>query len=156
MTKQLFYKKEGRKYIPVSEYDNEVLDSIPYNSTTLIHSYKNGQSRRFNVEPALAPMVAASMVLRDSLTTIISKASEFKPRETPITPAQRKAWADLNKSFGGCLTSLDGVSVHDIAESILKAISDKAEELLTNASVKASYEEFLMITALSKQHDLST
>jgi hypothetical protein len=160
MTKQLFYKKVqtgGRpRYEPVSEYDSDVLDSVPYNGTTLIHSYKNGQARKFNIEPALVPMVAASMILRESLTSIISKASEYKPRNAPITPAQRKAWDALNKSFGGSITSLDGVSVHDIAESILEAISDKAEELLTNAAVKASYEEFLMIAALSKNHDIST
>jgi hypothetical protein len=157
MTKELFYKKVqtgGRpRYEPVKEYDSDVLDSIPYNGTTLIHSYKNGQSRKFNIKPAIAPMVAASMVLHDSLTSIISKASEFKPRNAPITPAQRKAWDALNKSFGGSITSLDGVSVHDIAESILEAISAEAEKMLTNPSIRNAYEQFLLVATLSKDND---
>jgi hypothetical protein len=156
MTKQLFYKKVmtgGRpRYEPVSEYDNEIMDAVPHNGTTLIHSYKNGQMRRYNIEPAIAPMVAASMALEQSLTDILSKASEYKPAQTPITPEQRKAWKALSKSFGTTSMTLYGPSLHDIAESMLTAIRAEAEKLLTNAAVKASYEEFLMIAALSKNH----
>jgi hypothetical protein len=152
MTKHVFYKKEGRKYIPVSEYDSDLLDAVPRNCTTLIHSYKNGQMRRYNIEPSLAPMVAASMALEQSMTDILSKASEYKPASTPLTPAQRKAWAALSKSFGVTNMTLYGPSLHDIAESMLKAIRDEAEKLLINESVKSAYEQFLMVAALSKNH----
>ena len=27
--KKVYYIKEGRKYVPVAEYDNELLDSFP-------------------------------------------------------------------------------------------------------------------------------
>lgn len=158
--KTIYYKKVptgGRpKYEAVSEYDSDYLDSFPIGSTVMVQTYKGGQSRKYSVDPALAPMVAASMVLQQSLTDIIVKANEYKPAKTPLTVEQRAAWEALSKSFNVDSMVLHGPSMHDIADNILKAISAEAEKLLTNAAVKASYEEFLMIAALSKNHDLPT
>lgn len=58
MKKTIFYKKEGRKYVPVYEYDQELLDAFP-KGTHLVQVYPGGSSRRFNIQPNYAAMIAA-------------------------------------------------------------------------------------------------
>jgi hypothetical protein len=148
--KTLYYKKEGRKYIPVSEYDSDMMDAVPLNSSILVQTYKGGQSRRYSVDPALAPMVAACMVFERDITTLLAKASEFKPKEMPITQAQRDAWTNMQNEFGGRLCTLEGPSMSMVAENLLKVMNDRALEMMKNEATKQAYEHFLTIAALSK------
>ena len=50
MTKKIYYEKLGRRYVPVAEYDNDLLDSFT-KGTHLVMSYPGGQSRCFNIDP---------------------------------------------------------------------------------------------------------
>jgi len=61
MTKKIYYEKLGRRYVPVAEYDNDLLDSFP-KGNHLVMSYPGGQSRRFNIDPNYAAMIAAGRV----------------------------------------------------------------------------------------------
>lgn len=149
--KKIYYEKVGRKYVPVAEYDNDLLDSFT-KGTHLVQVYPGGASRRYNIDPAYAPMIAAGRVAEDAICRAISKASELRPKQTPITEGQRKAWAKLAKEFGDELSTLHGLSVHDCAEAGVKAMQLEAEKLLSNPAVRQAYERFLFIAELSKQH----
>jgi hypothetical protein len=81
----------------------------------------------------------------------MGKASELKPKHTPITEGQRRAWKKLAREFGDELATLNGASSYDIAQAGLKALEDEAARLLTNESVKAAYDQFLFVCALTKQ-----
>jgi len=148
--KKVYYEKIGRRYYPVCEYDNDLLDSFP-KGNHLVMCYPGGQSRRFNVEPNYAALIAASRVAEDAICRAISKASELRPKQTPITPKQKKAWEALAKSFGDDLCTLHGLSVHDCAEAGVKAMQDEAEKLMTVPSVKKAYEHFLLVAELTKE-----
>ena len=76
MKKEIFYKKVGRKYVPVYEYDQTLMDSFPKGSH-LVLCYPGGSSRRFNVDPAYAPMIAAGRVAEDAISKAIMDATEF-------------------------------------------------------------------------------
>lgn len=149
--KKIYYEKVGRKYVPVAEYDNDLLDSFT-KGTHLVQVYPGGASRRYNIDPAYAPMIAAGRVAEDAICRAISKASELRPKQTPITEGQRKAWAKLAKEFGDELSTLHGLSVHDCAEAGVKAMQLEAEKLLSTPAVRQAYERFLFIAELSKQH----
>ena len=149
--KKIYYEKVGRKYVPVAEYDNDLLDSFT-KGTHLVQVYPGGASRRYNIDPAYAPMIAAGRVAEDAICRAISKASELRPKQTPITEGQRKAWAKLAKEFGDELCTLHGLSVHDCAEAGVKAMQVEAEKLLSTPAVRQAYERFLFIAELSKQH----
>jgi hypothetical protein len=148
--KKVYYVKEGRKYVPVAEYDNDLMDSF-HKGTHLVMVYPGGSSRRFNIEPALAPMIAAGRVAEDAISRAISKASELRPKSAPITEGQRKAWAKLAKEFGNDLATLQIDSAHDIAEAGVKAMQEEADRLLTNDAVKLAYEHFLLVCQLSQK-----
>jgi hypothetical protein len=147
--KKIYYEKKGRRYVPVAEYDNDLLDAFT-KGTHLVQVYPGGASRRYNIDPAYAPMIAAGRVAEDAICRAISKASELRPKQTPITEGQRKAWTKLAKEFGDELCTLQGLSAHDCAEAGVKAMMAEADRLLTNPAVRKAYDRFLLVSELAK------
>ena len=147
----IFYIKKGRKYIPHSTYSSEFCDSFP-KGTHLVDVYPGGSSRRFNIDPAYAPMIAAGRVAEDAMCRAISAASELRPRQTPLTEGQRRAWRKLAKEFGDELATLNINSARDIAEAGIKAQMAEAEKLMSNPTVRKAYEKFLFVAELTKEH----
>ena len=150
-TETIFYIKQGRRYVPHSSYSSEFCDSFP-KGTHLVQSYPGGSSRRFNIDPAYAPMIAAGRVAEDAMCRAIQKASELRPQRTPITEGQRDAWNKLAKEFGDDLATLQINSAHDIAEAGVKALMEEADKLLANPTVRKAYEKFLFVAELTKEH----
>jgi hypothetical protein len=153
--KKIYYEKVGRRYVPVAEYDNDLMDAFT-KGTHLVQVYPGGASRRYNIDPAYAPMIAASRVAEDAICRAISEASELRPKQTPITEGQRKAWKKLAQEFGDELCTLHGLSVHDCAEAGVKAMMVEADKLLANPTVRNAYEKFLFVAELTKEHNNGT
>ena len=154
MAKKIYYEKVGRKYVPVSEFDSDYLDSFS-KGNHLVMCYPGGQSRRFNIDPDYASMIAASRVAQDAMCRAISKASELRPSHPAITEGQSKAWRKLSKEFGDELCTLQGPSAHDIAEAGIKALQKEADVLYSNTAVKKAYDHFILLCELTKEtnHD---
>ena len=138
--------------MPVAEYDNDFLDSFT-KGNHLVMCYPGGTSRRFNIDPNYAAMIAAGRVAEDAICQAISKASELRPQKNPITPGQKKAWEKLAKEFGDELATLQIDSARDIAEAGLKAMQAEADKLMQHAGVRQAYEQFLLVCRLT-QSDL--
>jgi hypothetical protein len=150
--KKIYYEKRGRRYIPVSEYDNDLMDSFS-KGTHLVMVYPGGSSRRYNVDPNYAAMIAAGRVAEDEIRKALNKASEMRPARTPITPGQQRAWKKLAKEFGDELCTLNGASIHDIAEAGVRAMQAEADKLMKNASVRAAYDQFQLVCALTHSQE---
>jgi hypothetical protein len=147
--KKIYYEKKGNRYVPVAEYDSDLTDSFG-KGTHIVMCYPGGQSRRYNIDPNYAAMIAASRVAEEAIIQAMHKASELKPVRTPITEGQRKAWKKLAKEFGDELCTLSGSSSHDIAAAGVKAMMAEADQLMTNPAVKKAYEHFLLVAELTK------
>jgi hypothetical protein len=152
MVKTVFYEKVGRKYVPVREYDSLLMESFP-NGAHLVITYPGGRSTRYNINPNYAGLIAAGRVAEEAMTTAIRTASELAPRQTPITPAQQRAWKKLAKEFGDELCTLQGASAHDIAQAGINALLSEADVLYSNPAVRDAYEKFLFVCALAKQQE---
>ena len=150
--KKIYYEKKGRRYVPVAEYDNEFMDSLT-KGTHLVMSYPGGTSRRFNIDPNHAAMIAAGRVAEDAICRAISKASELRPQQTPITLGQKKAWEKLAKEFGSELATLSGLCIRDCAEAGIKAMMEEADKLMSNPSVRKAYEHFQLVCELTREHN---
>jgi hypothetical protein len=148
--KKVFYEKKGRRYVPVSEYDSDYLDSFP-KGNHLVMCYPGGQSRRFNIEPNHAALIAAGRVAEDVMCKAISQASELRPQRTPLTEGQRRAWKKLAREFGDDLATLSIASARDIAEAGLAALQTEADELMTHPAVRDAYDRFLLTCELVKK-----
>ena len=152
MTKKIYYEKRGRRYVPVQEYDGDFMDSYS-KGTHLLMVYPGGQSRRYNIDPNYAAMIAAGRVAEDAICRAISKASEMRPQRTTITAGQKKAWEKLAKEFGDDLATLSLSSARDHAEAGVQAMQAEADNLMTNPAVRLAYEQFLLVCELTKKHD---
>lgn len=145
------YKKVGRRYKPVAEYSNEVVDSFP-KGTHLVMCYPGGQSRRYNIDPAYAPMIAAGRVAEDAISKSIMEASALRvpKRDQPLTPRQLKAWQALSQEFGQEQYALEWCSYREAAEAGVQAMQQEVDKLMKNQSVRQAYEHFLLLCELSK------
>jgi hypothetical protein len=148
--KKIYYVKEGRRYVPVSEYDSDLVDSF-HKGTHLVMVYPGGSSRRYNVDPNYAAMIAAGRVAEDAVCRAMMDASELRPARTPITPAQQRAWKKLAKEMGDELCALHGASVRDCAEAGIKAMQAEADQLMTHPAVRDAYEQFQLVCKLVKE-----
>ena len=152
MTKKIFYEKIGRRYVPVSEYDSEYLDSFP-KGNHLVMCYPGGSSRRYRIEPATAPMLAAGRVAEDALAKALVRAGEIRMQrgQVPLTPGQKAAWENLVKEFGDSAKQLEWPSAREVAEEGVKALQTEAEMLLSNEAVRKAYDHFMLICKLTKE-----
>jgi hypothetical protein len=148
--KKIYYEKIGRRYVPVSEYDSDFLDSFS-KGNHLVMSYPGGTSRRYNVDPAYVPMIAAGRVAEDAVCDVIRKASELKPVRRAMTQAEIDAWENLIAVWGDEVRTLQGSSARDIAEAAVVAMMTEADKLLQNPSVRLAYEKFLTVAELAKE-----
>lgn len=149
MVKKIFYEKVGRRYRPVYEYDNDLFDAFPKGSH-LVMCYPGGQSKRYNIDPNYAALIAAGRVAEDAMSDAIRKASELRPQKNPITPGQKAAWEKLAREFGDDLATLQINSARDIAEAGLKAMQAEADKLMKHESVRKAYEQFILVCNLTK------
>lgn len=145
--KKVYYVKEGRKYVPVAEYDSDLMSSFP-KGTHIVMCYPGGQSTRYGINPAYAPMIAAGRYAEDAICTAIHKHSEAKPKERPVTERQLKAWEEMKAAFGDEFFSLQFSSIRDLAEVGVNAMQAEADKLLTHPSVREAYDHFMFMAKL--------
>ena len=149
----IFYIKQGRKYIPHSTYSSEFCDSFP-KGTHLVQSYPGGSSRRFNIDPAYAPMIAAGRVCEDAISRVIMDKSALRmpERHTPLTEDQQAKWKALAESFGDERFALEWCSFREAAEAGVNAMMKEADILLSNPAVRKAYEHFMLVCELTKEN----
>jgi hypothetical protein len=149
--KEIFYKKVGRRYVPVYEYDQTIMDAFP-KGTHIVMCYPGGQSRRYNIDPAYAPMIAAGRVAEDKISEVIRKATDLRPanKERKLTPEQIRCWKALSKAFGEENHALQWPSAREACEEAVKAMQEEADKLLTVPAVRKAYEHFLFVAELTK------
>jgi hypothetical protein len=153
MSKTIFYKKVGRKYEPVYEYDQTLMDAFP-KGTHIVMCYPGGQSRRYNIDPNYAAMIAAGRVAEDAISKVIMDKSALRvpERKQPITPEQKAAWEHLASTFGEERFALEWCSYREAAEAGVKAMMDEADVLLSNPAVKKAWDNFMLICELTKEN----
>ena len=150
--KKIYYVKEGRRYVPVAEYDNDLMDSF-HKGNHLVMVYPGGTSRRFNIDPALAPMIAAGRYAEDAICQAMLKTSELRPQRTPITLAQQRAWKKLAKEFGDDLATLSLGCARDLADVGVQAMQAEANKLMSHPAVVDAWEKFMLTCELTKERE---
>jgi hypothetical protein len=98
MTKKIYYEKRGRRYVPVSEYDRRTSWTVSPRAHTFVMCYPGGQSRRYNIDPNYAAMIAAGRVAEDAICRAIVKPAKCVQQRTPITPGQKRPGKSWQKS----------------------------------------------------------
>ena len=149
--KKTYYVKQGRKYVPVEEYDSDLMDAMPY-GTHLVQVREGGMSRRYNIDPDTAPYTAAALALEEKLTQIVSEAMDARPsKRPPLTDEQMNAWVQFRDAMGDQMGMLEYPSLREVAERFLKTLQETAVEQMNNPTVRNAYEKYLMLATLAKE-----
>jgi hypothetical protein len=150
--KTVFYKRVGRRYVPVYEYDQTLMDAFPKGSH-LVVCYPGGQSTRYNVDPAYAPMIAAGRVAEEAVCKALMRASDMRPKNQPLTEEQRAAWEHLVRVMGDSARMLEWPSAREACDAAVRAMTEEADKLMTNPAVRRAYERFLFVAELTREHE---
>lgn len=156
MTKEVYYKKEGRKYVPVSEYDSNLHVAMGRGKHLIVSVDPGMTSYHYNIDPAFAPVFAAAKYGEDTLSKSIMKATELRRREREgqkLTDEQRKAWEHLVEVFGDDAKQLEWPSARGAAEEVMQKLAEEADKMLKVPSVKLAYEQFMMVYKLTKDDE---
>jgi hypothetical protein len=148
--KKIFYEKVGRRYKPVYEYDQTLMDAFP-KGAHIVLCYPGGQSTRYSIDPAYAPMIAAGRVAEDAISKELMKASDLRPKSAPLTEGQKAAWENLVKEMGPDARYLEWPSAREACEKAVEAMVKEAEFLMEHPSVKKAYEHFMLICQLTRE-----
>lgn len=148
--RKVYYEKVGRRYVPVSEYDEFYNDSLPMgNHLIVVQPYST--YRHFRIDPAYAPLVAAGLVAKQAISTAIAKADTVRPTRSPMTEAEQEAWENLISIWGESARSLTRNSYNDIAQAGVDALIEQSEKLLENEAVRKAYEHFILMCKLTSE-----
>jgi hypothetical protein len=149
--KTIFYKKVGRRYVPVSEYDSELLDALP-KGTHIVMSYPGGKSTRYNIDPNYAAMIAAGRIAEDAITQSIQHSTELRPMNREMDEDLQQRWkefiATVPEHFRFMFTH---GSARDAAEAGVEAMQKEADRLMQHESVRRAYEQFQLVCKLVSQ-----
>ena len=154
MTKKVFYEKVGRKYVPVREYDSNLMDAM-HKGTHIVMSYPGGRSTRYNIDPAFGPMIAAGRFAEDAISRHIMEKSAMRTRDNqkPLTPEQIAAWDAIKAAFGDEMYPLEYCSYREAAEEGVRAMMIEAEKMLANPAVRRAWNNFMLIWQLTKENE---
>jgi hypothetical protein len=150
--KESFYKKVGRRYVPVYKYDSQLLDSFPKGHHLITVNPGSG-STHYNVEPAYAALLAASLIAEEKMCDAMREKSESRPQKRLLTEEQRQAWQNLAKALGDDLATLQTPSALDVIRAGTKALQEETLKLLSVPGVKKAYDQFIFVSELTRNHD---
>jgi hypothetical protein len=149
--KKIFYEKVGRRYKPVYEYDQTLMDAFP-KGTHIVMSYPGGQSTRYNIDPNYAAMIAAGRIAEDAITQSIQHSTELRPMNREIDEDTQRRWkefiATVPEQFRFMFTH---GSAHDAARAGVEAMQEEADRLMKHESVRRAYEQFQLVCKLVSQ-----
>ncbi len=148
--KKIFYEKQGHRYVPVREYDPMLSDALPQ-GFHLLEVRHNSESRRFDVDPDTVALLAAGLVAKDAMVEALSKATELRPMSKPLTESQRQAWEAFIAEMGDEGRMLERDSLYNIAEAGIQRLMEESQRLLTNEALRKAYDNFILLTKLSKE-----
>lgn len=146
--KKIYYVKQGRRYVPVSEYDSDLLDSFP-KGAHLVVCVPGGQSRRHNIDPNYAAMIAAGRVAEDAVCAAMVKADTVNPPDNrKMSEAELAAWHNLIAVWGDSARTLTRSAIRDVAEAGVQAMQVEADKLMQHPAVKEAYDHFQTVAKL--------
>ena len=148
--KKIYYEKQGRRYVPVREYDSDFMDGFP-KGAHLVMCYPGGISYKYNIDPNYAALIAAGRVAKDAMVDAVVKAAEIRRNSQdnkPLTDEQKAAWEHLVEVLGDDARRLEWASANDVADAGLQAMQREAERLMTHPAVRDAFDQFQTVVKL--------
>lgn len=100
---EIWYRKVGRRYVPVKQAELSNYDVRPANGCVLTFVKDGATMFAHDVKPDTAGFVAAAMVARNAMEVAIHEATKFRPSSglQPFTKKQQKLIKQFQADMGG-------------------------------------------------------
>jgi hypothetical protein len=149
----VFYKKVGRRYQPVSEYDSELCDAFPQGAH-LVVTKPGSRSTQYRIDPALAPMIAAGRYAQDAMADSIREATELRPLNHEMSEQEQAKWKQFIRTMPDEFRfMMTHGSAMDAVFAGIKAMEQEADKMLTNPAIRKAYDNFMLICKLVKENE---
>ena len=145
-----FYVKRGRRYYPAQHWDPELDRAMPPGDH-LVSVRANAETRRYRIEPALAPMIAAGLVAEEAMSRAVYNAMELRPESPGFTARQRELIAELTASMNRDDARWLRSSAQAAAQAGVGALQAEAQRILENPAARRAYEDFLLVAELTRR-----
>jgi hypothetical protein len=149
---EIFYTKKNGRYTPVTYYDSEVMNGFP-EGATIVMVDSHSSTRRYRIDPAFAPLIAAGILAEDIIATAIMEGSKAELRDKAVTQEEANAWDMLRKTMGQSVYLVQFPAAQQSARAGVKAMQDEASKMLAHPTVKAAYDQFLTVWQLIKEQE---
>jgi len=120
----VIYKKVGRRYIEVGQFDNEAM----YYPTGahLIVSRPGSTLTKYNIDPAHAAVEAALVRVRDAMAKAMHKATELTPSKRPYSKKELAGIAAYTAIAGNPVgLRFEGASMADVIDAAIKVLAQE-------------------------------
>ncbi len=149
--KTIYYKKVGRRYQPVSEYDSDLLDAFPEGAHLLV-TKPGTRSILYKIDPALAPMIAAGRYAQDAMADSIRQATELRPHNHEMSEEEQIKWKQFIRTMPDEFRfMMTHGSAYDAVYAGIMAMQEEADKMLTNPAVRKAYDNFILMCQLTKE-----
>lgn len=145
---EVFYKKVGKKYVPISYYNSNLTDGFTIGSH-LVVKQRGVTSVRHNISPDVAPMLAVGILMQGKMADAIHEASEMRPSNIAITQKEADCWEELKRLAGDSKFYIQFPATQDAVEAGIAVLQEEVTKLMANDAIKAAYEHFQFLCELS-------
>ena len=145
--RDVLYRREGRRYIPVSLIDHE-WRTFPNGSHLVVADLPGRTIYRYNVANEDAAVLAALVRCEDHLVEALWAQTSIQPSRPPITAEQRAAWEKFVEVMGDSGRTITYKSTQQAVSDALRSINARVEETLVDQRVIEAYEKFKTVVTM--------
>lgn len=128
MSRETWFRKVGRKYVPIVEAEKYDYITMPANGFTLTYRQDGLTQWEYEVRPDNAGFMAAAMVARAAMEAAINEAATYKPQASmrPYTKRQLALIEQFKADMGMRYPAWwEQTSARDIAQAGIDAVAGK-------------------------------
>ena len=152
---ETYYVKRGRRYQPVSYYDQQLMqDGFP-EGCHLVRVQGNSTQRKYQVEPDRAALTAAMIEAQDYLCQqLVAVSAPELDRHRPITPELERDWEQLVQRHGDELRRITYPSAWDMSQRVIETMGQRAADgAWRHPTVQSAWGQFVTACRLVGDHD---
>ena len=152
MAETIYYVKEGKKYVPVSYYDSDMMSALPAGATLIVKEDGCTMYRR-KVDINSASFLAAAVSLEHDIGMALVRASEARPHRKELTQEQHDDWDAFMKKHGESFRWIEYPSGQEVAAHMLSTLQKRLEAAHENPAVKEAWDHYRMMVGLTLKEE---
>jgi hypothetical protein len=95
-------------------------------------------------------MIAAGGYAEEAIAQVMMEKLSLSPQKYPLTIEQKKAWENFKEVMGEDNCRLSSGSIMEAVRAGVNVMAEEAKELLENPALQNSYDNFILLSKLTR------